>query len=385
VVGIGFGQGSPGEWRTRSPTSNAMFKLGKKDREDASRDQYVVALRQMIEGRRDEAFRSLQRAVKGGKVPADAYIRLGNLLRERGDVSRATQIHQSLTVKDDLSRDERVELYLSLAEDFAALGRSEKSAKTLEMAVRSLGIKDPRIFVKIAHHHHVLGESDTAYEALKEARKLEGISDRELALYLTTVAERLIEQQDSKEAKRVLQRSLKHDPDCAPSLLLLGDLALKTDDVDEAIEKWRRAAILSPQLAETALKKLEKVMFQKGRFNDIEEIYNEVRSVRGGDEAAVLGIAGFYTKKGRGEEAIQLLEEHLSVFPESARARLLLASLYARYRESGAVEHFLDESIAQSRQTRPFICRACQFQSKQVRWHCPRCSSFDSFAIDHEM
>lgn len=362
-----------------------MFNLGKKDRDAVSRDQYVSALRQIIEGRREEAFRSLQSAVRAGKVPADAYIRLGNLLRERGDVSRATQIHQSLTVKDDLSRDEKVELYLSLAEDYAALGRSEKSAKTLEMAVRSLSIKDPRIFIKIAHHQHVLGESDTAYEALREARKLGGITDRELALYLTTVAERHLEQQDFKESKKVLQRALKHDPDCAPALILLGDIALKTDDIDEAIEKWRRAAVLSPQLSETALKRLEKVLFQKGRFNDIENVYNEVRSVRGGDEAAALGIAGFYTKQGRGEEAIQLLEEHLSVFPESVRARLRLASLYARYRESGAVERFLDESIAQTRQGRPFICGVCQFQSKQVRWHCPRCNSFDSFATDHEI
>ncbi len=362
-----------------------MFNLRKKDQESSSQDHYVAALRQMIEGRREEAFRSLQTAVKTARAPTDAYIRLGNLLRERGDVSRATQIHQSLTVKDNLTKDEKLELYLGLAEDYAALGRSEKSVKTLEMAVKSLSVKDPRVFIKIAHHYHVVGQSETAYEALREAKKLGGVSERELALYLNTAAEKLVEQQDVREAKKVLQRALKHDPDCAPALVLLGDIAFKMDDVDEAIEKWRRSAVLSPQLAETALRKLEKVLFQKGRFGDVEDVYNDVRSVRGGDEAATVAIAGFYRKQGRGEEAIQLLEEYLTVFPESVRARLLLTSLYARYRESDTVQHFLDEAIAQSRETRPYICRVCQFQSKTVRWHCPRCNSFDSFATDHEL
>jgi lipopolysaccharide biosynthesis regulator YciM len=362
-----------------------MFNFGKKQREATTEDQYVAALRQMIEGRRDEAFHSLQTAVKAGKAPTDAYIRLGNLLREQGDAARAVQIHQSLTVKNNLSRDEKLELYLGLAEDYAALGKSEKSAKTLEMAVRNLNVRDPRVFLKIAHHYHVVGDHETAYEALKEARKLGGIGDRELALYLHTVAEGLVEREHLREARKVLQRALKHDSDCAPALVLVGDIALETDDVDEAMDKWRRAALLSPQLAGTALSKLEKVLFQKGRFGDIEDVYNDVRSVRRGDEAATVAIALFYRKQGRGEEAIQLLEEYLSVFPESVRARLLLTSLYTRYRDSDTVQRFLDEAIAQQWQTSPFICRVCQFQSKTVRWHCPRCNSFDSFAADHEM
>jgi lipopolysaccharide biosynthesis regulator YciM len=127
------------------------------------------------------------------------------------------------------------------------------------------------------------------------------------------------------------------------------------------------------------------VLFEKGRFGDIEQIYGDVRSARGGDEAATVAMASFLKKQGRGEDAIQFLEEYLAVFPDSVRATLLLASLYARYRDSDALQHFLDEAIARSGQNKPYICGACQFQSRAVRWHCPRCNSFDSFAIDHEM
>jgi lipopolysaccharide biosynthesis regulator YciM len=362
-----------------------MFNLKKKDQDTLSQDAYVDALRRILDGHADEAFRSLQASVRSGVAPTDAYIRLGNLLRERGDPARAAQIHQSLTVKDNLTRDEKVELYLGLADDYAALGKSEKSVKTLEAAAKSLNVRDHRVYVKIAKHYHVVGETEKAYESLKEARKHGALSERELALYLNTAAEGLMDRKDYKEARKVLHRALKHDPDCAPALLYLGDVEHVLGETDDSIEKWKRSAVLSPQLAEAALNRLEKVLFEKGRFGDIEQIYGDVRSARGGDEAATVAMASFLKKQGRGEEAIQFLEEYLAVFPDSTRAMLLLTSLYARYRDSDAIQHFLDDAIARSGRNKPYICRACQFQSRAVRWHCPRCNSFDSFAIDHEM
>ncbi|MBP2681905.1 MAG: Tetratricopeptide 1 repeat-containing protein, partial [Candidatus Krumholzibacteriota bacterium] len=176
-----------------------MFTLRKKDGDTLAQDAYVDALRQIVDGHGEEAFRSLQTSVKGGIAPTDAYIRLGNLLRERGDPARAAQIHQSLTVKDNLTRDEKIELYLGLADDYAALGKSEKSVKTLEAAAKSLNIRDHRVFVKIAKHYHVVGETEKAYESLREARRHGALSERELALYLNTAAEQLMERKDYKE------------------------------------------------------------------------------------------------------------------------------------------------------------------------------------------
>ena len=126
-------------------------------------------------------------------------------------------------------------------------------------------------------------------------------------------------------------------------------------------------------------------LFEKGRFGEIEKIYNDVKTARGSDESASLGIAAFYKKQGRGDEAIQHLEEYLTVFPDSIRGRLLLASLYAKYRDPEALEHFLDESIKDSMEHRPYVCQACQYQSVSMRWHCPRCNAFDSFSADYEI
>jgi lipopolysaccharide biosynthesis regulator YciM len=360
----------------------SFFK--KKDKY-SSHESYVAALRLMIDGSRDAAFLALQDAVKGGQAPTDAYIRLGNLLRERGDAGKAVQIHQSLTVKTDLTKEEKIELFLNLAEDYAHLGNSEKSIRVLETAVKTLNIKDSNVFLKIAKQYHVMNMVEKSYEALRESKKYGGVGDRELALYLASAAEQLIDGNDIKEAKRLLQQGLKHDANSAPVLMLLGDVAQTEENTDGAISKWRQAAVLSPQLAKRALEKLEAVLYEQGKFSEIEQIYGDIRSARGGDETASLATAALYKKQGRDEKAISLLEEYVTVFPESLRGRLLLTSLYARHRSADDLDKFLEESIRQSGNTKPFVCQSCQFQSDAMRWHCPRCNAFDTFTTDYEI
>jgi lipopolysaccharide biosynthesis regulator YciM len=231
-----------------------------------------------------------------------------------------------------------------------------------------------------------MGQHERAYSALKEATRLGGGTERELALYLASIAETLRERGERKEARKTLQRALKHDPNCAPCLLMLGDIAEEEERLDGAIKHWSQVAVLSPELAGTTLHKLETTLFEKGRFGDIEKIYNDVRAARAGDEAACLGLAAFYKKQGRGEEAITLLEEHLTVHPDSAAAALLLASFYAKYRDAETLERFLDGSAKDPLAVDRYECQSCRLKSDRMRWHCPRCNAFDSFSKDnHEM
>jgi lipopolysaccharide biosynthesis regulator YciM len=347
---------------------------------------YVEALKLLVDGQRDAAFARLQEAAKLGYAPTDAYIRLGNLLRERREVTKALQIHQSLTVRTNLSRAEEIELYVSLAEDHAAMGSSEKAVKVLETVMRKLSLKDAKLHRTLSKHFHVMGQHERAYNELKEAKKLGGTTERELALYMTSAAEAALKAGERKEARKALQRALRHDSNCAPCLLMLGDIAEEEEQLDAAINHWRQVAVLSPELAETVLHKLETTLFDKGRFGDIENIYNDVRAVRAGDEAACLGLAAFYKKQGRGEEAITLLEEYLTVHPDSATVSLLLASFYERYRDSETLERFLDDSMKDPLFADQYECQSCHLKSEKMRWHCLRCNAFDSFSKrNHEM
>lgn len=351
----------------------------------SSGSAYVEALKLLVDGDRNGAFFRLQEAVKGGTAPTDAYIKLGELLRERGDFGRALQIHQSLTVKTDLSRPEKVELFRNLAEDYAKTGNSKRAASVLESAIRNLNIKDARVYVTLARHYHMLGEGEKAYETLREAAKRGAIGDRELALYMATAADIQAGKGDVREARRTLQRGLKHDPECAPCLFVMGNVAEGQGDLDGAIEHWKRVAVLSPDLAATVMPRLEKTMFDRGRFGEIERVYNDIRNARTDDEEVTMALASFYDKQGRSDEAIALLEEFVTVRPECIRASLMLASLYARHRDSRTLEDFLDRSFEEPDEDIHYQCRSCHYESERMRWHCPRCNAFDSFSRNHHV
>lgn len=345
-----------------------------------SRDPYVEGLIALVRGDRDSAFSLLQRAVRGGRAPVDAYVRVGELLRENGDAGKALQIHKSLTVKPDLDRGQKIELFTNIAMDYSAMGQSAQAVKVLETAVKTMGLKDPAIYELLARENHILGRSDDAYRYLKEMKKSGVLGERELSLYLCTAGEKKADENDLKEARKLVQRALRHDPSNGYAYLTLGNIEEKLGNDDAAVGNWRKAANSEPELSAAALTNLERVLFQSGTFGDIEKIYREVLEKRPWDEHATLALASFYRKQGRGGEAIESLEEYRSMHPESVAATALLTSLYAMLRDRDELGRFLEANEMDIAARAPsYRCSSCEFTSHTKRWHCPRCNAFDSF------
>jgi len=352
---------------------------GRKPRRDEPAPlPYVEALRLLIDGKRADAFVRLQQAILAGDAPADAYLRIGRMLRERGDVTRALQVHRSLTVKSNLGARDKVEVFAEVAEDYLALGEPGRALETVEGAMRRSMLRDPRLVGIAARACHALDRSEEAYEFLKELRKAGAMEDREIALYLVSVAEQETEKGRARDARKTLQRALRHHAECAPALLAMGRIEEAADDVNDAIRLWRQAARVSPELAPAALKSLERVLYQRGTFNEIEAVYRDVLETRPGDENAALALASFYRKQGRSDDAITLLEEYRQANPESVRGTVLLSSIYAARGDADMLERLLGRN-GNRRGENGFRCGRCGFETTEMRWHCPRCNHFDTF------
>lgn len=341
---------------------------------------YIDALAALVDGNRRRAFEHLQNAVRSGFAPTDAYIRLGRMLREDGDAGKALQIHKSLTVKDNLSRDEKVELFVNIAEDYSSLGRADQAVAVLESAVRRLSLRDPHVYRILARESHRLGRTENAYGYLRDLKKAGVLGDREIALYLATAGEAMAGRDGQlKDARRTLQRAIKHNEGCAPAHLALGDVEEKEGDEAGAISHWRRAAVLSPALSRAALSRLGRLLFNRGTFSEVERIYREVLNTRADDLPATLALASFYRKQGRIDDAIALLEDFRSTHPENVESTLLLTGMYAASRDTAMLERFLDSNEAAIVARERFECADCGHQSSVMRWHCPRCNEFETF------
>jgi lipopolysaccharide biosynthesis regulator YciM len=232
----------------------------------------------------------------------------------------------------------------------------------------------------LARESHHLGRVEEAYTYLRELKKLDVIGEREIALYLATVGSDMAKDPARiKDARRTLQRALKHDPDCAPAHLGLGDVEQLDREKQHAIDQWRRAAVLSAELSRPALVRMEKLMFERGTFNDMGRVYREILDARPDDEWATLSLASFYKKQGRVDDAVAMLEDYQSAHPHSIEATLLLTSMYAAARDTDALERFLDENETVFATSERFTCSVCGNESTSMRWHCGRCNSFDTY------
>jgi lipopolysaccharide biosynthesis regulator YciM len=246
--------------------------------------------------------------------------------------------------------------------------------------MRRTGLRDPVLMGIAARACHTLDRTEEAYEYLKEIKKAGRLGEREVALYLVTVAEREKEKGRVRDARKTLIRALRHDPECASALLELGRMEETGGDMNAAVRYWRQAASLSPELAPAALRSLERALYQRGTFNEIESVYRDVLDSRPGDEHAALALASFYRKQGRTGEALHLLEDYRHANPGSVAGTALLSSLYASRGATDELEGFLERNErARDRATR-FKCTSCGYQSAEMRWHCPTCNRFDTFS-----
>ena len=69
------------------------------DRAPGARYPYQHGLDALLRGDTDEALRAFTETVEIDTDNVDAYIHIGNLLRERGEASRALHVHRELTVR----------------------------------------------------------------------------------------------------------------------------------------------------------------------------------------------------------------------------------------------------------------------------------------------
>jgi len=250
---------------------SAVVLLQRRKRGVARRSRYVEALYALIEGRKEEAYSLLASAVRSGEDSVDAYIQLGDLMRERGQADKALQLHRGLTVRPGLSFDDEKAIQLSIAEDLAALGRTSRAITALETVRRKR--KDADVLSALHRLYHAQGDFESAYGAMKELSRMDGsFTARMRSSYLTSIACALMESGNDDDAGKYLDKARKEDPACPGALYLSASLAMDRGNLDKAVRMWETLLMLDMGYFPEVAALLEKALFESGRFDELEGI-----------------------------------------------------------------------------------------------------------------
>ena len=107
------------------------FRAAKKPKTDTL---FTEALNAMVRGDKGRAVRLLRDVVKQDSDHIRAYLQLGNIMRD-DHPQQAIKIHQSLTVRPNLSSELRVDIHRALANDYEQVGQNVKAKKEAEQVL----------------------------------------------------------------------------------------------------------------------------------------------------------------------------------------------------------------------------------------------------------
>lgn len=341
---------------------------------------YTRAVGCLIDGKRDEALEHLKEAVRLNPENIHAYIKLGDLLREKGEIERALQVHRELTVRKSAHQRMDKELYRSLAKDYIAAGRFGDAKRAAEKLL-SLDRKNEQALEIMVRIHEGIGELDGAYEFQEELvrrRKTDGRAF--LGLYKSHIGAEYLGRGDKSKARKSFESALSTDKNCLPALLHLGDIYYEEGDRKKATERWVTLTARFPQWAYIVYGRLEKVYYESGNFGDIEALYEDVLRAKPNDIPTLLAMAEINQKRGVFDEAMRLVRETLEIDPDCRRARQLLVRLHL---EKGDTDAALKDVLSFLEESRPgegeFVCRDCGHRSMEVLFRCPGCRNWNTF------
>lgn len=330
-------------------------------------------LNALLRGDRDEALRAFAATVQQDSDNIDAYIHLGNLLRERGEVERAHHLHRELTVRAGLTGAQQRAARESLVLDLIALHRPEQAVEE-GRRIRELDRRDPGALRILVRAHEAAGNWDSAFEIRAELARLDGERSGEaLARYRAAIGESLIREGRIDEAKRQLKAALHLERNNPAALLRLGDIYYERDRAERAIVLWKGLASAHPDKAHLVLDRLESAYFERGRFSEMGQMYEEMLARNPRDARILVALARMHIKKGDLTEASRALGEALEIDADSLAARLLLVNVYRRRGELSRALDEMETLLRGLEGAERFTCAACGAAADEYWTRCPSC------------
>jgi len=300
-----------------------FYKPKKQQRSDSL---YTDALNAMIKGDKNTALKLLRDVVKQDSDHIDAYLQLGNILREDSP-QQAIKIHQSLTVRPKLSDSLKIDIYQALALDYMRvnnLKRAKREAGQI-LKIQRRNRWATEFLLQIAEQER---DWVQAAQLAKMLQRIQNKQDPEqLAKFQVFEGLDKLASGDTSGARACFVKATKICPDYGLPYLHLGDLYEADRNLVKAIENWEKFALLTPEESSKVYTKIESALFDLGRFSEVEKFYRRLLEKDASNLYALAKLANVLEEKGERQAALSLVEEALARDDSSLHARLMKLKL----------------------------------------------------------
>jgi lipopolysaccharide biosynthesis regulator YciM len=345
---------------------------------------YVLGLNFLVANQLDIAIEELSQAARVDSDALEIHLILGNVHRERGQVSRAIQIHQALLQRPKLTRTEHAYVLLCLGLDFKRGGFVDRALEAFN-EVRRLDPGNQYALLYLQKLHEEQHQWDDAYRIRQQLVELTGpdTKARSQSILAFLDNERGVDALKAgqfDEAVRRFHSAIDLDPATTPAYLNLGDAKFKQGDLAGAVATWERLLTASPDRAYLVFDRLSAAHAAAGAPHKFEDRCREIIAANPNDWRARVALGAHMAARGDQAAAFEVLLEALSHNPHGLAVH---QAIWNRMLELGLSREHVQRYIDAARDAvfflDPHVCVKCHYRSTDLLWQCPHCHEWNTF------
>ena len=345
---------------------------------------YILGLNFLVANQIDLAIEELTRAASVDPDALEVHMILGNLHREKGQVGKAINVHQSLLQRPRLNRLEHAYVLLCLGLDYKRGGFVDRALEAFTEVLR-LDPKNEYALMNLQKLHEEQHQWTEAYDTRERLSQLAATDARSqsqaiLAFLENEIGLEAFRRKDCAEAARRFGAAIALDASAVPAYINLGDVRAAEGDERGAAEIWEKLVDVSPDRAYLAFDRLEALGRRTGHPERFTRLCRRLIDENPQDWRARLALSRHLAAAGQPRDALDLLFAALVQNPHALSIHQAIwralgqlhhpAALVDRYGE--LTEHavfYLD----------PHVCVRCRYRSTELLWQCPHCHDWNTF------
>jgi lipopolysaccharide biosynthesis regulator YciM len=299
---------------------------------------YLDALKDLLDGQQVAAFTKLHKVVAEDSSNVDAYLRLGQILRENKKPERALHVHKDLTLRGGLSTADKVAILRQLTLDYKDLKNYDMTEAVLKELI-SLQHHDYWAHTNLLQIQKEQGKWDEAYDTAAALLKLgSDKSKKPLAVFKYRQGEQLHKQKEYHKARIIFKEAIGLDPSFAPAYIAIGDSYYDEERYEDAVNFWNKLIEAVPDQGHRVIERLKKTLFDLGRFGEIAQMCEKILKHSPKDREARLTLAEFFEKKGDLEIAEEMLNRAVDDSPDDLEAIVKLIQIYLERKDMRKID-----------------------------------------------
>ena len=345
---------------------------------------FILGLNYLVAGRVDLAIEELEKAARLDTAAFELRLVLGNLYREKGQVGRAIQEHQSLLQRPRLNRVEHANVLLCLGLDYRFGGFVDRAVAAFSDVLK-LDPDNEAALINLEKLQEDQHQWQEAYVTRQRLAQIAGPPDQPKSQLILAFLENELGLQALKEgrladAAKRFEAAIDLDPGVIPPYLHLGDAQAQQGRQADAVATWERAIDVAPDRAYLAFDRLDALAQRTGNPERFTRLCRRLIDENPQDWRARLALSRHLTKGGHAQEALDLLFAALVQNPHALSIHQTIWRALAQLRHPSTLvdrygaltEHavfYLD----------PHVCMRCRYRSTELLWQCPHCHDWNSF------